>query len=151
MCIYFCFFGFFFFLFKQKTAYEWRISDWSSDVCSSDLVARLVLLEPELLEDRRDVLLDARLRDEQRRGDGLVGLALGNEREHLAFAFGEPLHPLVAAAPAEQLRDHLGVEDGGPRSDAGARVQEHRHVGDPVVQPVSTEERRVGKRRVGTV
>src|SRR3546814_10055714 len=26
-----------FFFFKQKTAYEWRISDWSSDVCSSDL------------------------------------------------------------------------------------------------------------------
>src|SRR3546814_15444765 len=35
MCC-FCFF------FKQKTAYEMRISDWSSDVCSSDLVeARL--------------------------------------------------------------------------------------------------------------
>src|SRR3546814_5074579 len=31
MCI-FCFF-----FFKQKTAYEMRISDWSSDVCSSDL------------------------------------------------------------------------------------------------------------------
>src|SRR3546814_15331479 len=30
----FCFFVFFF---KQKTAYEMRISDWSSDVCSSDL------------------------------------------------------------------------------------------------------------------
>src|SRR3546814_310657 len=29
--------SFFFFLFKQKTAYEMRISDWSSDVCSSDL------------------------------------------------------------------------------------------------------------------
>src|SRR3546814_7317049 len=28
-----------FFFFKQKTAYEMRISDWSSDVCSSDLVA----------------------------------------------------------------------------------------------------------------
>src|SRR3546814_7833068 len=28
----------FFFFFKQKTAYEMRISDWSSDVCSSDLV-----------------------------------------------------------------------------------------------------------------
>src|SRR3546814_4836284 len=26
-----------FFVFKQKTADEWRISDWSSDVCSSDL------------------------------------------------------------------------------------------------------------------
>src|SRR3546814_12558989 len=28
---------FYFFFFKQKTAYEMRISDWSSDVCSSDL------------------------------------------------------------------------------------------------------------------
>src|SRR3546814_6951547 len=28
-----------FFFFKQKTAYEMRISDWSSDVCSSDLPA----------------------------------------------------------------------------------------------------------------
>src|SRR3546814_71919 len=35
LCIYFmCFF-----FFKQKTAYEMRISDWSSDVCSSDLGA----------------------------------------------------------------------------------------------------------------
>src|SRR3546814_14797466 len=29
-----------FFFFKQKTAYEMRISDWSSDVCSSDLAKR---------------------------------------------------------------------------------------------------------------
>src|SRR3546814_3144651 len=29
-----------FFFFKQKTAYEMRISDWSSDVCSSDLINR---------------------------------------------------------------------------------------------------------------
>src|SRR3546814_6556631 len=29
----------FFFIFKQKTAYELRISDWSSDVCSSDLLS----------------------------------------------------------------------------------------------------------------
>src|SRR3546814_1878551 len=35
----FCTFCFFFF--KQKTAYEMRISDWSSDVCSSDLAAVL--------------------------------------------------------------------------------------------------------------
>src|SRR3546814_3043491 len=33
MCISFTLF----FFFKQKTAYEMRISDWSSDVCSSDL------------------------------------------------------------------------------------------------------------------
>src|SRR3546814_10132875 len=31
----------FFFFFKHKTAYEMRISDWSSDVCSSDLLAAL--------------------------------------------------------------------------------------------------------------
>src|SRR3546814_6288673 len=30
----------FFFFFKKKTAYEMRISDWSSDVCSSDLVSK---------------------------------------------------------------------------------------------------------------
>src|SRR3546814_9042823 len=33
-------FTFCFFFFKQKTAYEMRISDWSSDVCSSDLPTR---------------------------------------------------------------------------------------------------------------
>src|SRR3546814_1595205 len=39
---YFCFF------FKQKTAYEMRISDWSSDVCSSDLAygARFLWMWP---------------------------------------------------------------------------------------------------------
>src|SRR3546814_12874743 len=36
-----CVWSFFvFFFFKQKTAYEMRISDWSSDVCSSDLAQR---------------------------------------------------------------------------------------------------------------
>src|SRR3546814_7397442 len=34
----------FFFFFKQKTAYEMRISDWSSDVCSSDLLLEALLL-----------------------------------------------------------------------------------------------------------
>src|SRR3546814_4699903 len=33
-----------FFFFKQKTAYEMRISDWSSDVCSSDLRCTLALV-----------------------------------------------------------------------------------------------------------
>src|SRR3546814_5285603 len=41
ICLLYCFFCYliciFFFFFKQKTAYEMRISDWSSDVCSSDL------------------------------------------------------------------------------------------------------------------
>src|SRR3546814_14924406 len=40
MLFVFLLFVLFFFFFKQKTAYEMRISDWSSDVCSSDLQAR---------------------------------------------------------------------------------------------------------------
>src|SRR3546814_2417040 len=42
MCVYYCIIVLVFccfFFFKQNTAYEMRISDWSSDVCSSDLVA----------------------------------------------------------------------------------------------------------------
>src|SRR3546814_10105051 len=39
MCVYVISITSIFFFFKQKTAYEMRISDWSSDVCSSDLRA----------------------------------------------------------------------------------------------------------------
>src|SRR3546814_19015038 len=49
----------FFFFFKQKTAYEMRISDWSSDVCSSDLI----------LEDRMDRKFD---RDAARIADAVA-------------------------------------------------------------------------------
>src|SRR3546814_7603184 len=50
LCLRFCFFFccdcfFLFFFFKQKTAYEMRVSDWSSDVCSSDLRDRLQALQ----------------------------------------------------------------------------------------------------------
>src|SRR3546814_1116562 len=38
----------FFFFFKQKTAYEMRISDWSSDVCSSDLLECFIAVAEEL-------------------------------------------------------------------------------------------------------
>src|SRR3546814_14894400 len=51
-----------FFFFKQKTAYEMRISDWSSDVCSSDLAAFKGLEEGknteqiiESIKSRRDL------------------------------------------------------------------------------------------------
>src|SRR3546814_10451431 len=43
-----------FFFFKQKTAYEMRISDWSSDVCSSDLEKNR-----QLYKKRRDVLVES--------------------------------------------------------------------------------------------
>src|SRR3546814_2321653 len=43
------------FFFKQKTAYEMRISDWSSDVCSSDLAAHHFFAD-RALADARGVL-----------------------------------------------------------------------------------------------
>src|SRR3546814_7463990 len=49
----------FFFIFKQKTAYEMRISDWSSDVCSSDLAL------PQLRGEPRRIALPS-LRAERR-------------------------------------------------------------------------------------
>src|SRR3546814_4452174 len=56
--------GLLFFFFKQKTAYEMRISDWSSDVCSSDLD----LFADDGVAIGRD---DADLGDLVRTGDGL--------------------------------------------------------------------------------
>src|SRR3546814_3449524 len=44
---------FVFFFFKQKTAYEMRISDWSSDVCSSDLAHLMHDVHPVKFEAGR--------------------------------------------------------------------------------------------------
>src|SRR5216117_832570 len=48
-------FGFFFFFFKQKTAYEIRKGDWSSDVCSSDLPVLLLRENREVGADPRGI------------------------------------------------------------------------------------------------
>src|SRR3546814_3412100 len=58
LCLYMSSLEYFFF-FKQKTAYEMRISDWSSDVCSSDLVLAAAgavahLRDVALKEDQQD-------------------------------------------------------------------------------------------------
>src|SRR3546814_9289453 len=55
----------FFFFFKQKTAYEMRISDWSSDVCSSDL-ERLTAMAARARLRNRLVKNNAFLRQDQR-------------------------------------------------------------------------------------
>src|SRR3546814_9349448 len=48
LCVLVCISGLvFIFFFKQKTAYEMRISDWSSDVCSSDLSENTLSFESD--------------------------------------------------------------------------------------------------------
>src|SRR3546814_979871 len=55
-CIYLSLLFLLFFFFKQKTAYEMRISDWSSDVCSSDLeIAAELGLSVALKPDSQDI------------------------------------------------------------------------------------------------
>src|SRR3546814_5596039 len=58
---YFAYLVLHFFFFKQKTAYEMRISDWSSDVCSSYLVD---VSEPSV-EDTIGILRGLKVRFEQ--------------------------------------------------------------------------------------
>src|SRR3546814_15584459 len=50
---------FYFFFFKQKTAYEMRISDWSSDVCSSDLTGAVTRHGLRTPTSRADLRLEA--------------------------------------------------------------------------------------------
>src|SRR3546814_10184186 len=74
----------FVFFFKQKTAYEMRISDWSSDVCSSDLHA----VEPGGTFDHRFTVPDAGTfwyhpheRSWEQVARGLYGLLIVEEQE----------------------------------------------------------------------
>src|SRR3546814_12719042 len=67
----------YFFFFKQKTAYEMRISDWSSDVCSSDLVPQ------QELHDALGIM--ARLRRGHQQSGKLeepLGIALARHRQN---------------------------------------------------------------------
>src|SRR3546814_1273286 len=75
-----------FFFFKQKTAYEMRISDWSSDVCSSDLTEQRVLAVARPAAEHHRVNLEAGNRQEQQHADIEVGDTPGwrhrHQREH---------------------------------------------------------------------
>src|SRR3546814_4378611 len=66
-----------FFFFKQKTAYEMRISDWSSDVCSSDLVMRI----KDGLRGRGQAILDAHDDRKPPRADDAVAGRVGRSEE----------------------------------------------------------------------
>src|SRR3546814_1517901 len=75
----------FFFFFKQKTAYEMRISDWSSDVCSSDLeeaeidVHRLIACRIRPAGDMAEQRAECGFGRGRGRGQGTAGKFGGGE------------------------------------------------------------------------
>src|SRR3546814_10426814 len=75
-----CDFFLFFFFFKQKTAYEMRISDWSSDVCSSDL-EHVVRPHDEADDaDRDHGVCHAEIAEDRLAAEGRDDLARSEER-----------------------------------------------------------------------
>src|SRR3546814_14311863 len=91
------------FFFKQKTAYEMRISDWSSDVCSSDLALSLLR---ELVGTR---------------GDDYVAQLI---KDALFRAAQSKIQGLPTGMPESETVDHivetvvLGIEEGGWKTAA---------------------------------
>src|SRR3546814_2795419 len=85
-----------FFFFKKKTAYEMRISDWSSDVCSSDLI-----VDAAIIERAGDVPAHVRLRDDFASIAETVFQKLGFA-PHRAEILGRPRRPIGRASCRER-------------------------------------------------
>src|SRR3546814_4914839 len=82
-----------FFFFKQKTAYEMRISDWSSDVCSSDLIGAAVIAARHRARDRTFQTRERKMRlgaadqrARQRHGTGVAVLRGALDRREIGRA-----------------------------------------------------------------
>src|SRR3546814_8357002 len=119
-----------FFFFKQKTAYEMRISDWSSDVCSSDLFT--LWAKAEFTEDEYALLQKYRFNDALLIADDWLAMLqrsfrtavmLGFVAWWLLFAFfswsvstslAVLLVLILTAVYYHDLREHIFVRDLAP-------------------------------------
>src|SRR3546814_3435786 len=127
LCSFNMYFMFYFFFFKQKTAYEMRISDWSSDVCSSDLFQE-ALAAFEAANDDVAITLDLtiHLADE-------AAWALRRGKADIAYfyALGETDEPLSRYGWSEQINLYAGADHPLARRDSvatgelAARSEEH--------------------------
>src|SRR3546814_10624784 len=81
-----------FFFFKQKTAYEMRISDWSSDVCSSDLAGLFTAFGGWLLSSEAAVLI------------GIV-MSIGGFLVNVYFKWRQQQRQIAAAAEQSRQED----------------------------------------------
>src|SRR3546814_3542978 len=99
-----------FFFFKQKTAYEMRISDWSSDVCSSDLIVDY---------NARDVAIV------QARAGGFVQRVYGLAPDDIVRA-GAPIADVLVPEWGGAQQEYLALRRTG--NDALARAERPRLV-----------------------
>src|SRR3546814_7462871 len=99
-----------FFFFKQKTAYEMRISDWSSDVCSSDLIVDY---------NARDVAIV------QARAGGFVQRVYGLAPDDIVRA-GAPIADVLVPEWGGAQQEYLALRRTG--NDALARAARQRLV-----------------------
>src|SRR3546814_7687081 len=97
----------FFFFFKQKTAYELRISDWSSDVCSSDLA------DAEQIKDFHDDQRIHRHRPGQRQ---IMSANFGNEKDAEGADDEQNRGNKIGRASCRARVCQYGVDLGGRRS-----------------------------------
>src|SRR3546814_17865979 len=121
-----------FFFFKQKTAYEMRISDWSSDVCSSDLrlcgyvwpqVGYQPLLPPPVLAEQPSMTVDLVFP-----GQGTQAVGMGRA---LAEDFPGARHTQEADedAPGSKLaRLDRKSDASGKRVSARMNLRGRRHI-----------------------
>src|SRR3546814_6085111 len=96
----------FVFFFKQKTAYEMRISDWSSDVCSSDLVQKIRLER---------------------------GLPVLDQSRHLIFTGNPGTGKTTVARLLAQIYRTIGVVERGHLVETDRSRSEERRVGKECV------------------
>src|SRR3546814_5533248 len=101
------------FFFKQKTAYEMRISDWSSDVCSSDLHAGIaahlvVLLDLRTVVERHVPAAEV----DHLRAEGAVGVVEDRLAGHGGLVGGREHHyPRAAQRHGEAASIRNGAAD----------------------------------------
>src|SRR3546814_11825258 len=134
------------FFFKHKTAYEMRISDWSSDVCSSDLAAKQTHLMHKDVELAVKLVLDqisnALARDERVEIRGFGSFALHHRPARVGRnpKTGEPVQippkRVPHFKPGKEMRERVNAVAAEEAATAQAAMR--------------SEERRVGKGGVRT-
>src|SRR3546814_10767717 len=116
--------------FKQKTAYEMRISDWSSDVCSSDLDLRdrlyshLVGLDQAFFERSRSGELVSRLTADTELLRSVVGSTISVALRSVVMVIGS-LAMLVATSPRLAAYTLVGIPLCVLPLVIGGRSEEH--------------------------